>query len=233
VNDMVKDAHTKAVSYVISSCKELAVVSILVYGSYAKGDYKADSDIDFLVVLDSNRYSSKDLKSLIEICAFCRRKFNVSLEMDILLDSEINLWNQGILLEGHSFIDLSVYKDGKVLFGTDVRDSFRLPEDLEEKAHVLLGIIEAEFKRWFLEGEEERRSVPHWMTGWLLVTFLNTLGIVNVPSFNETCKFIEKIPILATTPEFKKYSEEKELTPDEFINLNRIIKRYSSKGYKQ
>ena len=229
---MGKDAHTRAVSHLLSSCKNLPIVSILAYGSYARGDYRPDSDIDLLVVLDSKRYSSGDLRKLVEVCEFCRKEFKVSLEMDILLDSEIDLWNRGILFEGHSFIDVSFYKKyGKVLLGTDIRDKFRLPKDLEEKARVLLGVIEAEFKRWFLEGKEGRRFVPHWMTGWLLVTFLNTLGIVDVTRFEETCKFIEKIPFLATTPEFKKYRERRELTADEFINLYRIIKHDSQKSH--
>lgn len=224
---MAEDAHGKAVSCLLSNCRELAIVSILAYGSYARGDYRPDSDIDLLVVLDSERYSSKDLQRLVEIGEICGEEFKVSLCMDIMLDSEIELWNRGILLEGHSFIDLSFYKkDGKVLLGEDIRDRFRLPEDLEEKSRVLLGVIEAEFKRWFLEGEVDRRLVPHWLTGWLLVTFLNALGIVDVTSFSETCEFIEGIPVLAITPEFKKYMERRELTADEFINLYRIIKSY-------
>lgn len=200
----------------------------MVYGSYARGDYRPDSDIDLLIVLDSKQYSSTDLRKLVEIRRFCKEEFNISFQMDIMLDSEIDLWNRGILLEGHSFIDLSFYrKEGKVLLGTDIRERFSLPEDLEEKARLLLGIIEAEFKRWFLEGGGRRRLVPHWMTGWLLVTFLNTRGIVDLTSFKDTCENIEKMVFLATTPEFKKYKEKKELTADEFINLYRLIERYS------
>jgi len=226
--NMVEDAHTKAISYLLSSCRDLAVVSVLAYGSYARGDYSPNSDIDLLVILDSKQYSSRDLKSIVDICKFCRNEFKVFLQMDILLDSEIELWNRGILLEGHSFIDLSFYKkEGKVLFGEDIRNRFRLPEDIKEKAEALLKIIEAEFKRWFLERGGEGHLVPHWMTGWLLVTFLNTLKIVEVTSFKETCEFIEKIPSIATTLEFKKYKEKKELTADEFISLHRIIKNYS------
>jgi len=228
---MVEDAHAKAISYVLSNCRDLAVVSVLAYGSYARGDYRPDSDIDLLVVLDSKRYKSEDMRRLIEIDEFCKERFKVSLGMDIMLDSEIELWNRGILLEGHSFIDLSFYKkEGKLLFGMDIRDRFRLPEDLEEKAKVLLGVIEAEFKRWFLEGGAKRWFVPHWLTGWLLATFLNTLGRVDVASFAETCELVEKIPFLSTTSEFKKYKEKKELTPDEFINLYRIIKSYTEKA---
>jgi predicted nucleotidyltransferase len=223
---MAEDVHDKAVSYFLLDCRDLPIVSILAYGSYARGDYRPDSDVDLLVVLDSERYSSKDLRRLVEVAKAGREQFGISLNMDIILDSEIDLWNRGILLEGHSFIDLSFYrKDGKILYGEDIRNRFKIPEDLEEKAKVLLDVVESEFKRWLLEGDTQ--LVPHWLTGWLLVTFLNTLGIVEVTSFQETCRLVEGIPYLASTPEFKKYKEKKELTPDEFINLNRIIRRYN------
>jgi len=70
---MVEDAHKKAVSYLVSKCPDLAVVSVLAYGSYARGDYRPDSDVDVLVVVDSSRYSSVDLKKLVEVCVFCKR----------------------------------------------------------------------------------------------------------------------------------------------------------------
>jgi len=230
VKDMTEDVHDKAVSYLLSNCRGLAVLSILAYGSYARRDYRPDSDVDLLIVLDSERYAAEDLRRLMELAKAAKKRYGASLNMDIMLDSEIDLWNRGILLEGHSFIDLSFYqKDGKILLGEDIRGRFRLPEDLEEKAKVLLCIVESEFKRWLLEGEGGRRLVPHWLTGWLLVTFLNTLGISEAVSFKETCELIEGIPFLAITPEFGKYREKKELAPDEFINLYRIIKRYSQR----
>lgn len=224
---MMKDAHGKAVSYLLSKCQNLPITSILTYGSYARGNYKPSSDIDLLVVVDSLRYHARDLKSLIKVCETCKKKFHVIMQMDIILDSEIELWNKGILLDGHSFNDLSFYnKDGKVLFGEDIRNRFRLPSDFQEKAQVNLEIIEAEFKRWFYHFYHQtgKSLVPHWMTGWLLCTFLNTLGIVKITSFDETCEHINKIPDIARTSSFKKYRAKRELTADNFIALHRIIK---------
>jgi predicted nucleotidyltransferase len=225
---MMKDAHEKSVSFLLSKCQDLPIVSILTYGSYAREEYKPSSDIDLLVVVDSLRYHAKDLMSLIKLCEICKKKFHVIIQMDIILDSEIELWNKGILLDGHSFNDLSFYnKDGKILFGKDIRNKFRLPTDFQEKAQVNLEIIEAEFKRWFCHSYHEtgKSLVPHWMTGWLLCTFLNSLGILKITSFGETCEHIGKIPEIAGSSVFKKYKAKKELTADDFINLRRTIKK--------
>jgi len=228
---MVEDAHNRVVSYLVSKCPELAVVSVLAYGSYARGDYRPDSDLDVLVVVDSSRYSSVDLKRLVEICIFCKKEFKVALQMDVILDLEIDLWNKGILLDGHSFVDLSFYKnEGVVLFGVDVRDRFRVPEDFREKARDVLGVVEAEFKHWFCQGHGRKRFVPHWMTGWVLAAFLNILGFVDVPGFKETCDHVAQIPVLAATPMFEKFRRKRELTADEFIELMRMIKGYVATG---
>lgn len=224
---MIADAHGKAVSYLVSRCGGLAVVSAMVYGSYARGDYRSDSDVDVLVVVDSSRYSSADLKSLVDICVFCKREFKVALQMDVVLDCEIDLWNKGVLLDGHSFVDLSFYrKEGRVLFGVDVRDRFCVPRDFRKKSRDVLGIVESEFKRWFCQAHGRKRFVPHWMTGWLLATFLSIIGRVDVSSFSETCELLKGFPVVASTVQFRKFREKRELTADEFIELLRTVKSY-------
>jgi hypothetical protein len=63
------------------------------------------------------------------------------------------------------------------------------------------------------------------MTGWLLCTYLNALGIVEIASFDETCKLIDEIPEIAATSFSKKFKAKKELTADDFIDLHRIVKK--------
>ncbi|MBO3753604.1 MAG: hypothetical protein FGF53_01795 [Candidatus Brockarchaeota archaeon] len=61
-----------------------------------------------------------------------------------------------VLLDGHSFIDLSFYRKlGKVLLGEDVRERFKLPVDLEEKACIVLGTIKAELS----DGASGKRGI--------------------------------------------------------------------------
>jgi len=98
----MKDPRQEAVSYLLSKCRGLPIVSIMTYGSFARGDYKPSSDIDLLVVVDSSRYCAKDLRSLYKIRENdVRAKFHVGMDMDIMLDSDIDLWNNGILSDGH------------------------------------------------------------------------------------------------------------------------------------
>jgi predicted nucleotidyltransferase len=148
----MKAPQQKAVSYFLSRCRGLPIVSILTYGSFGRGDYKPSSDVDVLVVVDSSRYCKKDLISLMKILEDCKARSHVGMDMDIILDSDIDLWNNGILPDGHHFSHLSTNynRDAKVLFGEDIRRRFRLPSDFEKKALLNLKNIEAEYLAWFL-----------------------------------------------------------------------------------
>jgi hypothetical protein len=212
----------------------------LTYGSFGKGDYTPSSDIDLLVVVDSLRYCDKVLTSLMKILENCKAKFHVGMDMDIILDSEIDLWNNGILTHGHHFSHLSTNynKDAKVIFGEDIRRRFRLPSDFEEKARLNLENIEAEYKTWSLhyyhyhtKDDPYYGLVPYYMTYWLLAAFLNAHRILEITGFDEMCKCIDRFPSVAETSSFKKFRKTKgtELTDDEFINLLRVVKSATPK----
>jgi hypothetical protein len=207
---------------------------------------QASSDIDVLVVVDSLRYCKKDLISLMKILENCKAKFHVGMDMDIILDSEIDLWNNGIFSDGHHFSHLSTNcnKDAKVIFGEDIRRRFRLLSDFEEKARLNLENIEAEYLTWVLhyyhyhpkddpyyESVPYYKSVPYYMTYCLLTTFLNAHGIVEITGFDEMCQYVDRFPSVAETSSFKKFRKAKgtELTDDEFMNLLRIVKTATPK----
>jgi len=48
----MKDPQQKAVSYLLSKCRDLPIVSIMTYGSFARGDYKPSSDVDVCVGIE-------------------------------------------------------------------------------------------------------------------------------------------------------------------------------------
>lgn len=50
---MAENAHSRAITCLLTNRQKLPLVSILAYGSYARGNYRPDSDVDLLVVLDN------------------------------------------------------------------------------------------------------------------------------------------------------------------------------------
>jgi hypothetical protein len=52
------------------------------------------------------------------------------------------------------------------------------------------------------------------------------LGWVDVASFSEMCRFLGDVSVVASSVQFRKYREKRELTADEFIDLLRLIKGY-------
>jgi len=50
---------------------------LILYGSWARGDAREDSDIDFLVVLDKYEGFSKELHRIVEVSSDVGLKYNV------------------------------------------------------------------------------------------------------------------------------------------------------------
>ena len=231
----MKDPRQKAVSYLLLKCRDLPITSMLLYGSFGRGDYKPTSDVDVCVVIDSSRYYSKDLERLLNLKDKCKEKFSIEMDFDIILDSEIDLWNNGIITQAHHFTHLStcLNTDAKVIFGEDIRKRFNLPSDYKEKARLNLKLIESEYKEWSLhylhlhtKDEPHYGSVPFYMSFQLLAVFLNAHGILEIKNFKEMCKYIDRFPRVAESLPFKKLRKAKgtEITDDEFIDLLRIVK---------
>ncbi len=72
---------------------------LVLYGSYARGDFNAKSDIDLLVVLNDMQSEMKEIETLAEI------------KTDILLDSEIYISTNPVSAETIEKSDFLFYKN--------------------------------------------------------------------------------------------------------------------------
>ncbi len=79
---------------------------IILFGSYARGDFSSESDVDLLVIMET---SIKPIRQEIEICRQIEYHFglDVSVHTPKTLEERINL--------GDSFIK-DILKEGKVLY---------------------------------------------------------------------------------------------------------------------
>jgi predicted nucleotidyltransferase len=99
----------------IDSLKASDPYKIVLFGSYANGNEKADSDIDLMVILDNNdvskTYEERQNKKL-----FIRklvREINYRMALDILVYSKEEL--KKIKEYGNYFID-EIERTGKVIY---------------------------------------------------------------------------------------------------------------------
>lgn len=85
---------------------------VILYGSYARGDFKMDSDVDIMILLDM---SDVDLKAYIQQLSYMTYDFNLDNDLDIkpIAKSEehFNKW-----VVNYPFY-ANVNKEGGVLYG--------------------------------------------------------------------------------------------------------------------
>jgi len=95
--------------------KELKPYKVILFGSYARGNPTEDSDLDVLVVLDSNEFARtfKEQNTRYLLASNAVREINYQIPMDILVYSkaEYDYFNEQ---------DTSFFKDirntGKILY---------------------------------------------------------------------------------------------------------------------
>ena len=73
--------------------------SIILYGSYARGDFNEWSDIDILVVLNEMQSAIQEIDALAE------------LKTDILLDSDIYISTNPVSIQQLNFSEFQFYKN--------------------------------------------------------------------------------------------------------------------------
>lgn len=88
------------------------VRQIILYGSYARGDFRADSDIDIMILLD---LSDLELKAYGNQLSYMTYDFNMDYDLDIKpiakSESHFNKW-----VVNYPFY-ANIHKEGVVLYG--------------------------------------------------------------------------------------------------------------------
>lgn len=73
--------------YVKLVVNNMVVKKIILYGSYARGDYRKDSDIDVAVVVPKNSISKNILDDMAKLFKL-RRSISTDIEPVLLIDEE-------------------------------------------------------------------------------------------------------------------------------------------------
>lgn len=88
------------------------VRQVILYGSYARGDFRADSDIDIMILLD---LSDLELKAYGNQLSYMTYDFNMDYDLDIKpiakSESHFNKW-----VMNYPFY-ANIHKEGVVLYG--------------------------------------------------------------------------------------------------------------------
>mgnify|MGYP004516525473 FL=1 len=83
------------------------IMDIYLYGSYARGDYEQDSDIDFVAIVKGNRLDlQKKLKVMWDIAA------DLSLENDIIISPTVIPYNEFLLYQEKLPYYRNIIKEG-------------------------------------------------------------------------------------------------------------------------
>ena len=88
------------------------VQQIILYGSYARGDFRPDSDIDIMILLD---ISDLELKAYSQKLSYMTYDFNLDNDLDVKpiakSQEHFNKW-----VENYPFYS-NVYNEGVLLYG--------------------------------------------------------------------------------------------------------------------
>ncbi len=74
------------------------LVKIILYGSYARGDFNSDSDIDLLVVLKEPEAPGIEIDRMIEIISSINLKYNILISVIPISLYEYDSLNSPLLL---------------------------------------------------------------------------------------------------------------------------------------
>lgn len=103
-----KDDYIELIKERVLQDKEINLSQIILFGSYARGDYNFDSDIDLLFVTKNNNDSVRNIKYKIERLLDDRK-----YPLDILVYKEKDLDKEKNIIGSLSY---NVIKEGKVVY---------------------------------------------------------------------------------------------------------------------
>ncbi len=74
------------------------LIKMILYGSYARGDFNSDSDIDLLIVLKKLESPGKEIDRMIEVISEINLKYNVLISVFPVSIFEYNYLKSPLLL---------------------------------------------------------------------------------------------------------------------------------------
>ena len=74
------------------------LVDVLLYGSYARGEQRQDSDIDIAVILKGNINSFKEIDRITEFSYDISLKYSILLSIHPISETDYNLRNSPFIL---------------------------------------------------------------------------------------------------------------------------------------
>lgn len=97
------------IDYIVAKIvREIEPEKIILYGSYARGDFHEDSDIDLLIIKDSEESSRMMERKVDDLLG--RRRF--ALDIRVRKPAEV-VWN---IRAQNPFYLRHIFKDGRVLY---------------------------------------------------------------------------------------------------------------------
>ena len=88
------------------------LIKIVLYGSYARGDYNNLSDIDIFVLVKNNKNELNNLLNMI-----CEKFFELDLKYNVTLNPLIESLQVYDKYKDYSLLFENIEKDGVVLYG--------------------------------------------------------------------------------------------------------------------
>ncbi|MCD6521317.1 nucleotidyltransferase domain-containing protein [Candidatus Calescamantes bacterium] len=150
----------KTISRELSRLKE--VVGVILFGSYARGDYGARSDIDLFILVDNSANKEKIEDTIIKL----ENKISRSIQPTIRTKKELKQTDTGLLQ--------NIFQEGKVLY---LREPLEIESALllKQRPYVLF-TFELKNLSQKEKAKFDRKLYPHAIHGYKYPGLLQKIG---------------------------------------------------------